>query len=865
MTEDEAQLDRIAKDLADGKVIDWEGSAQSNVKKSPLIDQLNAIEKISKAYGIHVKRNKSENATLKASVLFKWGHLHVLEKIGEGSFGEVFRAYDSVLDRDVALKLLKQERLAPVQSRAFIQEARRLAKIRNRHVLAIHGANVNDGRVGIWSDLIDGINLAEVQLKRSPGMPIDSQQLVTLINAMADALAAVHDAGLIHGDIKPSNVMVDARNQFTLMDFGAGMEYATSTTQSGYLIGTILYMAPELFKENELNPASDIYAMGVLLFNWVTGSHPVKGKDLLAIRQAHATGKYASIRQFQPKFPKQLTHLIQQMLLADPKDRPTAVEIKNQLHWITTAPQRRNKRLALSLIGGLLVSGTLISSVGFYRANQAQQVAIQEKEKAEVVSEFMKDILKAPNSQGKGRNISVADLLVTAAEEATEKFVAQPHTRAAIFQAIGGSYSSLQRNDEALKYYSESLSIQQQINGEKSPEILPALIGAAEQNRRLRHFTKSKAQLLKAIDIADTNQATHSFVLAHIRLAEIVSAEGNFQQAESSLLQLLEDMPDEKNPANNNRFLIFRILADNYLDQSNYAQAEDAGKQGLAWLAAHYADKADINVYGVKTVIAIALSQQGKFVEAESYFRALTEDAKILFGEKNQGYIQSLINLGTVLQDQGEFNQALMMLEQALNLSKEIDTGESFIALNIRNNMANLKSAMQDFSGAEQMMRETLTRAIDFLGHEHRMVLMIEVNLTEILNLSGKYKQAGLLAETSGQKMQQVLGEAHLYTLLQFDQLAISLAAQNDLLAAEKMQREVLTKFQQGKLNQTPEMTQVYSHLIDTLLLAEKNTEAHKKLLLLIEMQHEILGPNHPDVEKTKQKLSMLEAQSTFN
>ncbi|WP_395373903.1 tetratricopeptide repeat protein [Marinicella sp. W31] len=864
MTEDDKQLEQLAEDLADGKAIDWTSSKLSNTGQRRLIDQLNAIADISKAFNSVESKLHPQKPTKK--FLFEWGHLQVLEKIGEGSYGEVYRAYDSVLDRDVALKLLKKDKLAPIQSRAFIQEARRLAKIRNRHVLAIHGANINDGRVGIWSDLIDGINLAEVLHNRSSYMSYGTKQLISMIQALADALIAVHDAGLIHGDIKPSNVMVDTHNKYTLMDFGAGTESTADSGQSGYLMGTLLYMAPELFEENELSSASDIYALGVLLFHWITGDHPVKGKSMPMIKQAHTAGKYTSLNQYQHQLPKKLTRLIQQMLLPEPKARPSAVSISNELNWIITAPQRRNKRLALSIIVGLSVTGALISSIGFYRANQAQQIAVQEKEKAEIFSDFMKDTLKAPASLGKGKEVKVADLLGTAAEEAAVKFVDQPHTKAAIFQLIGDSYSSLQLPEDALRHLSESLSIQKRLHGKQSPEILTSLVQVALQNYKLGHIPESKNQYLAAIDIANLHEMPKVSVLAQIRLASISADEGNYQQAETTLKDLLLQMPvdydsSESHPGNNNRFLALIALANNHLDQNQYSQAESTAKQALNFLQKHFANTSDINIYNTKTAIATALSQQGKFAEAEKYFTELVGDAEALFGENNRGYFNSIFNLGTVLQDQGKLKQALPLLEQALAISKEIKQGRNFLTMNVSNNLANLKSSLKDFEGAEKLMRETLSMATDTLANDHRFLLMVELNLSEILNLSKQHKEAEMLAQESYLKMQQALGDDHLFTLLILDQLAISMAGQNNLVEAEKIQRELMTEFQQGNLNKTPEMIQVHSHLVDTLILAEKNTEASDELRLLIEIQKEMMGSDHPDIERYQQKLSKLEAK----
>ncbi|MCB1569922.1 MAG: serine/threonine protein kinase, partial [Xanthomonadales bacterium] len=204
--------------------------------------------------------------------------LHVIEKIGEGSFGVVYRAYDPVLRRDVALKLARLD-AAHVDPRAIVSEARRLARLRHPNILAVHGADQDQDSVGIWCDLLGGVTLQHV-LDRSGTLP--ARAVLDLATPLCDALALVHARGFTHGDLKPANIMLEDDGTPVLMDFGA----ARDPMQTGSTVGSPLLMAPEQF-DGVWSAASDLYAFGAMLFRCLSGRFPRVAADMAELERQH--------------------------------------------------------------------------------------------------------------------------------------------------------------------------------------------------------------------------------------------------------------------------------------------------------------------------------------------------------------------------------------------------------------------------------------------------------------------------------------------------------------------------------------------------------------------------------------------------
>jgi len=245
----------------------------------------------------------------------RWGPFERLQRVGHGGFGEVYRAFDPTLQRHVALKLLLPRGADPeAEASELLREARALAKVRHPNVVAIYGVDRHDGRVGFWSDFVFGRTLS--QLVDTQG-PLGAPEAALVGIDICKAAAAVHAAGLLHRDIKAGNVMRESGGRILLMDFGLTHEGGRHESSSG----TPAYMAPELLAGGPATVASDIYAIGVLLFFVMTGQHPVPGGNFEDLRRAHASGVRRNLLDLRPDVPERLARVVDTATNPDPRQR----------------------------------------------------------------------------------------------------------------------------------------------------------------------------------------------------------------------------------------------------------------------------------------------------------------------------------------------------------------------------------------------------------------------------------------------------------------------------------------------------------------------------------------------------------------
>jgi serine/threonine-protein kinase len=200
-----------------------------------------------------------------------WGHLQLLALAGQGGFGHVYRAWDSRLDREVALKLLPAMRRRPSGGIvSAITEGRLLARVRHPNVVTAYGAEQIGDIVGLWMEFVHGKTLSELL---AHGVPFSVAEATGICLDLCAAVSAVHDAGVLHGDIKASNVMRTNDGRVVLMDFGSSRVKGDTSMAAG----TPPYLAPEVLQGEAVTVRSDVYSLGVLLFHLVTDEYPVAG------------------------------------------------------------------------------------------------------------------------------------------------------------------------------------------------------------------------------------------------------------------------------------------------------------------------------------------------------------------------------------------------------------------------------------------------------------------------------------------------------------------------------------------------------------------------------------------------------------
>src|SRR5580704_5535993 len=257
----------------------------------------------------------------------KLGHYRIVEKIGAGGMGEVYRAHDEQLDRDIALKVLPSGTISDEAARKqFRKEALALAKLNHPNIETVHEFGTQEGVDFLAMELIAGSSLN----RKLKGGPLDEKEIVRLGMQFAGGLAAAHEQGVVHRDLKPANLMVTPEGWLKILDFGLAklihLDVFTDitrsiTVESGTISGTVPYMAPEQLRGLPVDPRADIYAAGAVLYEMTTGCRPFPQLQSAELMGAILHESPAAPSSINPRIAPGLDSAILKALEKEPSQR----------------------------------------------------------------------------------------------------------------------------------------------------------------------------------------------------------------------------------------------------------------------------------------------------------------------------------------------------------------------------------------------------------------------------------------------------------------------------------------------------------------------------------------------------------------
>ena len=742
----------------------------------------------------------------------------LLESLGRGGMGVVYRARDLALDRDVAVKVLR-EGLPDGSARRFHDEARISGQLQHPGIPAVHQVGtLADGRPFLAMKLIKGSTLADI-LNQRTDPSADRGRLLAIFEAVCQAVGYAHAHRVIHRDLKPANIMVGAFGEVQVMDWGLAKVLGEETpatvdtlaakqtrgwtqvsptpeagahTQAGSLVGTPAFIPPEqaIGEIERVNERADVFGLGALLAVILTGKPPYVGETFESVRVQAVRGKLEDCfaRLDASGAEPDLLALCKQCLAFEPADRPADAgavaravaglraaaderarraeleRVRLEGEQATTAARsaerRKRRRLALGAAAMLAVAlaGGLVATTWLYlEARAARRLAENHRREAEAINDFLvTDMLSsAAPEQARGRKIPVEEVLANAAAKIDHAFPNQPEAEARVRHTLGRAYTSLGLAAQAEPHLQRALELYQHVRGPEDAETLRVM-----------------ASLVSTLGLQGDP-------------AKRQAAQALCEQCLQTCRRVL--------PENHPVTLTALSNSANLLSQhGEHAEAERIYEQVLN--ARRSVPGSDPRaLLGAMNSLASELFLQSKLPEAERLYQEVLEASQRLLGPDHPETLNAMHNLALTLSTQPDrVHEARPLAEKSLEARRRILGPEHWHTLASLNTLAGLFFQQGDFAEAGRLYGDLAATSQRVLGRDHDLSLTALNNLAKALAGQGKLQEAENLYRQTLEARRRVLGAGHPATLSTLNNLAYLLHRAGQLAEAEATYREVL-------------------------------------------------------------------------
>jgi tetratricopeptide (TPR) repeat protein/tRNA A-37 threonylcarbamoyl transferase component Bud32 len=716
------------------------------------------------------------------------GRFQVRAKLGAGAFGEVYRAHDPQLDREVALKVAKPGTLdSPERVGRFLREARAAANLRHPNIVPVFDSGRDGDRHYIASGFIDGRTL-EAEIEAADGKSLDLRRGATIIRQLAEALGYAHKQGVVHRDVKPANVLVDVTGEPSLTDFGLAVRAGDEAvkTQDGKVMGTPAYMSPEQAggKSAEATAASDQYALGIMLYEMATGGRPFEGPmELVMFQQIQVEPRRP--RSENRAVPRDLETIILKCLEKDAGKRYLTCEAlaEDLRRWLEGEPvtarrigpverfgrwAKRNPTVAGSLVSVVVVSvlgGTV--SYANYREARIQQ-GFAERDAAE--AKRQEEIAIGQTAEAK-RHESIA---LQQAEQARQQ-ASRAETVSGFMRELfiasdptGLTGSGLIPPGEGGRTVTAAELLtrgSQQIRTrlKDDPLTRAALMGTiGEVSRMLGLFDQSLPLLNEALQIRrQLLPPEHPDIAASLfHLANWHAEKGNFIESEKLYDEAIafhrrRGTLDSLEGAEVHMRLAALLASISDPRAVETARACLATREKL--LGGKHRETA------IARLVLAACLFEGNPTSAEA-IRQITEALdylKLVDGAQKDGVLAGTLEFqgGYLMRGLGFHAQAEKKFRTALDLTtRALGANHVYIQV-IRHELGVTLAAKGDTAGAEQLFKEALAVGRATIGMEHPKTLVLLISYANLLVNQNRHKEAYALFTEALQAVERRYGK----------------------------------------------------------------------------------------------------------
>jgi serine/threonine protein kinase/Flp pilus assembly protein TadD len=869
-----------------------------------------------------------------------FGDFEVGEEIGRGGMGVVYKARQKSLNRTVALKVLPfAATMDPRQLQRFHNEAQAAANLHHTNIVPVYFVGSERGVHYYAMQYIEGRDLASVlvQLRAQAGRKVPNPEIAETVDPAAgqpvalpaadtrplaglftenatrspeyfrtvarlgiqaaEALDLAHQLGIMHRDVKPANLLVDAAGRLWVTDFGlAHMQTDTRLTMTGDLVGTLRYMSPEqaLAKRVVVDHRTDVYSLGATLYELLTLRPAFTGEDRQELLRQVAFEEPEPPRRLNKAVPPELEIIVLKALEKNPAERyatageladdfqrflqdepirakrPTVVQRSRK--WFRRHPAVVWSAVAVLAITVVLLAGSVVrikqeidrkeearraTEDALRDKSRQEEIAREKKAEAEQAAEVAQTVLQfvvndilgaAEPERSGGRAVTVAEVLAEAERNIGTAFKDQPLLEAAVRHAMGATYSRLGQFGPAERHFVRARELRDRILGPEHTDTLQAT-----QNLAVVYFHQGKldeAQKLTEQTLDSRRRllgAAHKDTLKSMTyLAVILHDRGKREEAQKLLEEALTLQKHVLGAEHNTTLASMDELASMLYAQGKRKEARELLEEVLA-IEKRILGPEHRDTIATMSNLSVILWGEGQWEEAlKMQEDALTLRSRVL-GPDHPATLQSMLNLASSLEQQGKREDARKLLDEAIPRQIRILGKEHPDTLHMRALLADLLEQEGKPEEAQRLLEEIVALQTRNLGAGHPGTLSAMLKLATVLKERGKWREARRLVEETRELATRTLGAEHPDTLRATNNLANLLWEQGERDQARKLLEENLAVRLRILGPEHPDTLRSKSNLADKLWGLGKLPEAHKLLEECLPLQTRRLGKEHPD------------------
>ncbi len=721
------------------------------------------------------------------------GPFRLVREIGRGGMSRVFLAArdDQDLYQEVAVKILKWGIDTAEVVRRFHQERRILARLEHPFIARfLDSGNTEDDLPYVVMELVEGEPIDRYCEIHS----LSVAQRLELFRKVCSAVEFAHRSLIVHRDLKPSNVLVTADGTPKLLDFGIAklledgvgsnvLLTQANLTATGTHPMTMAYASPEQIRGEVITTASDVYSLGVILYQLLTGvrpygeSNPSTPELLRAICEEEATKPSTAAvrvghdRARQRRLSGDLDSIVLKSLEKDPGRRYGSVEqladdVQRHLDGQTVMARdatlfyragrylRRHRLEVVSLVViFLLVLGFSTHTVIL------RNRAIESREQVQAVTKVMGSVFEAWNPED--RLQLNRELLDGQVKAILDNETLEPELRATLIEALGSAYIGLGHYAEAGLLFEECLALRRQMPNVLPQELVGSLLDLADVRRRFERYQEAVTLVEEALSILRRSQAATADIAKTLaNLAKLAKAQGDLLGAEKLYsealrmkIRVLGEEHEDVATGKHNLAATLRALG-------RIEEAEGLHRESLALRTELFGERS-LEVASSLNSLALCLRDLNKLAEAEDHARRVLEIRREIYGDRHSAVSTALNNLATVLQRRGALEESAALLQQALVIRRQVLGEKHSSVARVLRNQATLLLAMGQPSQAEATVSQALQIFLQGSARKESRwrVADAESVLGECLLALGRRDEAATLLEGSYRILDEVLGE----------------------------------------------------------------------------------------------------------